>query len=235
MTMLPYLVAGANLAAPANLDPVKLFLSADVIVQIVMGGLLLASVWVWTTIFAFLWRMARLNRRSKAYEDEFWEAKDIEGFHAEKTKGDVPVARVAGAALGEWKRSSVLRKPDREGIRQRLTLAMAAVVEAEADKLAARLNILATVGVAAPFVGLLGTVWGIMRTLSSYADGAFTMAKVAPELSEALFATAIGLFAAIPAVIAYNRLSLKVNGFDARLQRFADRFHATLSRELEAE
>lgn len=231
MTSLALLAAGSS----AALNPVRMFLAADPVVQIVMGGLLLASVWVWATMIAFSWRVARLNGRNEAYEDGFWQAKDIAAYHAEAGKGDVPVAQVAGAALNEWRRSSSLRKPDREGIRQRLALAMGAVVEDEADKLAARLNILATVGSAAPFVGLFGTVWGIMRTLSTYSEGAFTMATVAPELSEALFATAIGLFAAIPAVIAYNRLGLKVNAFEGRLQRFADRFQATLARELEAE
>jgi len=231
MTMLALLAAGSA----STLDPVRLFLSADIIVQIIMTGLLLASLWVWTTVFAFSLRVSGLNRRNTAYEDGFWSAKDAEGYHAGAGKGDVPAARVANAGLSEWRRSLALKRLDREGLRERLGLAMGSVVEAEADKLSARLNILATVGAAAPFVGLLGTVWGIMRTLSSYADGAFTMARVAPEMSEALFATAIGLFAAIPAVIAYNRLSLRVNQFEARLQRFADRFHATLSRELEAE
>lgn len=231
MTMLALLSAGSS----GPLDPVRLFVNADIVVQIIMGGLLLASLWVWTTIFAFALRVSGLNRRNGVYEDGFWRSKDVEAYHADAGRGDVPMARVATAAFGEWRRSLALKKLDRDGLRERLALGMGSVTEAEADKLSARLNILATVGSAAPFVGLLGTVWGIMRTLSSYADGAFTMARVAPEMSEALFATAIGLFAAIPAVIAYNRLSLKVNQFEGRLQRFADRLHATLSRELEAE
>ena len=217
------------------LNPLRMFLDSDVVVQAVMAGLLLASLWVWSTIIAFSWRMARLARRSANYEAELWQADNYEEFHAESSKGDQPIARVAGAAFDEWKRSAKLLRPDREGIRQRLSLVMGTVVEGEADKLAARLNILATVGAAAPFVGLFGTVWGIMRTLSSFSQTAFTMATVAPQLSEALLATAIGLFAAIPAVIAYNRLSLKVNGYESRLQRFADRLLATLSRELEAQ
>ena len=222
-------------ASPSEpLNPLRMFLDSDVVVQVVMAGLLLASLWVWSTIMAFSWRMARLARRSAAYEAQLWQAENYEEFHAENSKGDQPIARVAGAAFDEWKRSAKLLRPDREGIRQRLSLVMGTVVEGEADKLAARLNILATVGAAAPFVGLFGTVWGIMRTLSSFSQTAFTMATVAPQLSEALFATAIGLFAAIPAVISYNRLSLKVNAFESRLQRFADRMMATLSRELEA-
>jgi biopolymer transport protein TolQ len=111
---------------------------------------------------------------------------------------------------------------------------MGAAVAAEMDKLSDRLNILATVGAVAPFVGLFGTVWGIMRSFTSIAASQNTsLAIVAPGIAEALFATALGLFAAIPAVIAYNRLLHVLGRMEARLQRFADGFHTTLSRELE--
>ena len=113
---------------------------------------------------------------------------------------------------------------------------MHSAVAAETDKIASRLNILATVGSVAPFVGLFGTVWGIMRSFTDIAGEQNTsLAVVAPGIAEALFATALGLFAAIPAVIAYNRFSLSINRIEARLQRFADGFHGTLSRELEVE
>ena len=106
----------------------------------------------------------------------------------------------------------------------------------EIDRLADRLNILATVGSVAPFVGLFGTVWGIMRSFTAIAaEQNSSLAVVAPGIAEALFATASGLFAAIPAVIAYNRFSHRIRRFEARLYRFADGFHATLSRELEAD
>ena len=108
------------------------------------------------------------------------------------------------------------------------------VVAAEAESLADRLNFLATVGSVAPFVGLFGTVWGIMNSFFQIGQQQnSSLSVVAPGISEALFATAIGLFAAIPAVIGYNRYSHIVNSFEARLQRFADRFHASLSRELD--
>jgi biopolymer transport protein TolQ len=111
---------------------------------------------------------------------------------------------------------------------------MASSVADESETLADRLNILATVGSVAPFVGLFGTVWGIMRSFTAIASEQNTsLAVVAPGIAEALFATAIGLFAAIPAVIAYNRFSHRVNRIEARLNRFADAFHATLSRQLE--
>ena len=234
MTSLAFLAASA--AAPAHLNPVKLFLDADIVVQVVMVGLLLASVWVWTIIISFSIRLAGMKRRCRQYEDGFWQAKDIQAYHAEADGNKVPTGRVAGAALGEWRRSLALKQLDREGTRQRLGGVMGSVVEQESDQLGGRLNFLATVGSAAPFVGLFGTVWGIMNSFFQIGQQQnSSLAVVAPGISEALFATAIGLFAAIPAVIAYNRFSHSVNAFEAGLQRFADRFHATLSRELEAD
>ncbi|MFM5907636.1 MAG: MotA/TolQ/ExbB proton channel family protein [Novosphingobium sp.] len=226
------ILAAPVLSGPIN--PLRLFLNADLVVQVVMIGLIIASIWVWATVIAFVWRLRAVGKRNDAYEAGFWKAKDIEAYHGESGKPDTPSARIAGAAINELRRSLAVRNPDPEGLRQRLAMTLTGSVEAEADKLAARLNILATVGTSAPFIGLFGTVWGIMRTLGAYAEESFTMARVAPELSEALFATAIGLFAAIPAVIAYNRLSLGVNRFESRLQRFADKLHASLTREIGA-
>ena len=234
MTDLLTLAAAAVAPGPGRLDPVRLFLDADIVVQAVMAGLVLASIWVWAIMVGFSLRMAGVNRRCNAYEAEFWQAKDFEAFQAERGKGDVPSARVASAGLAEWRRSMAGRKVDRDGLRQRLATALDTTVAHEADKLAERLNFLATVGSVAPFVGLFGTVWGIMRSFTSIAAQQNTsLGVVAPGIAEALFATALGLFAAIPAVIAYNRLSHVLNRVEARLHRFADGFHATLSRELE--
>jgi biopolymer transport protein TolQ len=234
MTVLSFLAAGAETSA--HLNPVKLFLDADIVVQLVMGGLIIASIWVWTIIVSFRLRMAGVTKRCDAYERDFWKAGDIETFQAERGKGDVPSARIVAAGLAEWRRSTSGKTLDRDGARQRLAMAMDAAVTHEADQLAERLNFLATVGSVAPFVGLFGTVWGIMNSFFQIGQQQnSSLAVVAPGISEALFATAIGLFAAIPAVIAYNRFSHRVNALEGRLQRFADRFHASLSRELEAE
>ncbi len=230
------LLAAAAAEAPRHLNPVKLFLDADIVVQLVMAGLVLASLWVWTIIVAFSLRYGRLSKASEAYERDFWKAADIGAFQAERGKGDIPSARVAAAGIAEWRRSTGGKALDREGTRQRLSLAMDSAIANEADKLSERLNFLATVGSVAPFVGLFGTVWGIMNSFFQIGQQQnSSLAVVAPGISEALFATAIGLFAAIPAVIAYNRFSHRVNQLEARLQRFADRFHASLSRELEAQ
>ena len=153
----------------------------------------------------------------------------------ERGKKDIASARVATAGMREWRHSvKGGRVADRDWLRQRLAATMESQVGAEADELSNRLNFLATVGSVAPFVGLFGTVWGIMNSFFQIGQQQnSSLAVVAPGISEALFATAIGLFAAIPAVIAYNRFSHAVNGLEGRLQRFADRFHASLSREIE--
>ena len=235
MSILATLTVTAAASTPTRLDPIRLFLDADIVVQAVMAGLLLASVWVWTIIVSFSLKLGRVRRRSAAYETGFWEARDIDAFHKDSGGGDVASARVAGAGLDEWRRSTKGPKIDREGTRQRLAQAMEITVAEESDKLAQRLNFLATVGAVAPFVGLFGTVWGIMNSFFMIGQQQnSSLAVVAPGISEALFATAIGLFAAIPAVIAYNRFSHRVNTLEAQLQRFADRFHAMLSRELDA-
>ncbi len=225
-------------AAPTRLDPVKLFFDADIVVQTVMAGLILASVWVWAIIISFSRRMAGIAKRSSAYERDFWKAADIEAFqalHGGKDAGENPSAQVVAAGLAEWRRSTAAKTVDRDGTRQRLAGVMDSAVAQEADNLAERLNFLATVGSVAPFVGLFGTVWGIMNSFFQIGSQQnSSLAVVAPGISEALFATAIGLFAAIPAVIAYNRFSHNVSQLEARLQRFADRFHASLSRELDA-
>ena len=224
-------------AAPTRLDPLKLFFDADIVVQAVMAGLILASVWVWAIIISFSLRMAVIAKRSSAYERDFWKASDIAAFQAQrggKEAGENPSAQIVAAGLAEWRRSTATKVIDRDGTRQRLAGVMDSAVAQEADGLAERLNFLATVGSVAPFVGLFGTVWGIMNSFFQIGSQQnSSLAVVAPGISEALFATAIGLFAAIPAVIAYNRFSHRVNQLEARLQRFADRFHASLSRELD--
>jgi biopolymer transport protein TolQ len=222
--------------AGSSMSPVALFLQADIVVKAVMIGLVLASVWTWTIILGHAVRISRIGRGNADFEREFWKAEDVDGFYAARGRDKLPSARVFAAGIAEWRRSTAGNKVDREGARSRLAVAMHSAVAAEMDKLAGRLNILATIGSVAPFVGLFGTVWGIMRSFGDIAGQNNTsLAVVAPGIAEALFATALGLFAAIPAVIAYNRMSFGINRMEGRLQRFADGFHATLSRELERE
>ena len=222
-------------AAPTRLDPIRLFLDADIVVQLVMTGLLLASIWVWMIIVSFSLRVAKLRTKTIEYESEFWQADSFDSFASERGKKDLPVARVAQAAVSEYRRSTKTAVRDPEALRGRITTAMDSQIAHETDEIAERLNFLATVGSVAPFVGLFGTVWGIMNSFFQIgAQESSSLAVFAPGISEALFATAIGLFAAIPAVIAYNRFSHRVDRYEARLQRFADKLNATFSRQLEA-
>ena len=222
-------------AAPTRLDPIRLFLDADIVVQLVMTGLLLARIWVWMIIVSFSLRVAKLRTKTIEYESEFWQADSFDSFASERGKKDLPVARVAQAAVSEYRRSTKTAVRDPEALRGRITTAMDSQIAHETDEIAERLNFLATVGSVAPFVGLFGTVWGIMNSFFQIgAQESSSLAVVAPGISEALFATAIGLFAAIPAVIAYNRFSHRVDRYEARLQRFADKLNATFSRQLEA-
>ena len=227
------------MAAPATNDlmnPLVLFMQADIVVKIVIVGLIVASIATWAIILVQWWNMRRMRRENERFERDFWRSEDIDSFYETRGTSELPSAKVLAAGLAEWRRSTSGASVDREGTRSRLAVAMHSAVAAETDRIASRLNFLATVGSVAPFVGLFGTVWGIMRSFTAIAgEQSTSLAVVAPGIAEALFATALGLFAAIPAVIAYNRFSFSVNRIEARLQRFADGFHGTLSRELETE
>lgn len=220
----------------ASLSPIALFLQADIVVKSVMVGLLLASIWTWAIIIGNGTRLSRIRKDAEAFERDFWRASDVDRFSADAARSDSPSARVLNAGLGEWRRSTSRPVVDRAGVRERIAAALDSAIGIEIDRLGDRLNTLATIGSVAPFVGLFGTVWGIMRSFSGIASaGNSSLAVVAPGIAEALFATAIGLFAAIPAVIAYNRFTHMLGKIESRLLRFSDGFHAMLSRELERE
>jgi biopolymer transport protein TolQ len=230
-------VANIGMHGAENImSPVALFMQADLVVKSVMIGLILASIWTWAIIIAQWLKMRRIRRENERFESDFWKTDDIDKFYEARGREELPASKVFAAGIGEWRRSTSGTRIDKDGTRSRLSVAMHSAVSAEVDQLAHRLNILATVGSVAPFVGLFGTVWGIMRSFSDIAGAQNTsLAVVAPGIAEALFATALGLFAAIPAVIAYNRFSYGINRVEASLSRFADGFHGTLSRELEHE
>ncbi|MDF7775129.1 protein TolQ [Sphingomonas sp. AOB5] len=222
-----------------NADPMSLtglILQAHWIVKVVMAGLFLASLWSWAIIVSFGFKIASVRKAIEKFDGEYREADDIDEFHRRVAGRDQPIARVFSAGVTEWRRSTSGKAIDREGTRERLATAMGATIANEIDRLADRLNFLATVGAVAPFVGLFGTVVGIMNSFIGIAGAeSSSIAVVAPGIAEALFATAIGLGAAIPSVIAYNAFSHRINRVEQRLNRFADGFHATLSRRLELE
>ena len=218
----------------ADLSPWALFLHADIVVKIIMFGLLAASVWSWAIIIERSRRLRAINVQAKAFEEWFWKAESLDTLYEPAAKAQHPSAKLFVAGMNEWRRSLAKGRIDREGVRARLTSILGVAIAREIEELGDRLNVLATIGAVAPFVGLFGTVWGIMRSFAAIAASQnSTLAVVAPGIAEALFATAIGLFAAIPAVIGYNRLLHGVGRLEARLSSFAEEFHGLLSRQLD--
>ncbi len=231
-------VNAVNLAAPAgDLSLVGLFLQADIVVKLVMLLLLLASVWVWAIVFDKIFALRRVNREADTFEDRFWSGGSLEDLYdQEGARPSNPMAAVFGAAMGEWRRSARVAGADmaRGSVRDRIDRAMNVAVVREMERLERWMVFLASVGSIAPFVGLFGTVWGIMHSFSAIAAMHNTnLSVVAPGIAEALFATAIGLVAAIPAVLAYNQISTSLARFASRLEGFGSEFSAILSRQSE--
>jgi biopolymer transport protein TolQ len=227
----------ANLAAGTDLSIWMLFTQADIVVKFVMVLLLLASVWVWAIIFEKAAVLRRANREADGFEDKFWSGGSLDELYA--TEGASPrtaIAAVFGAAMTELGRTARIAGADvsRSAVRERIDRAMGVTIGREMERLERWMVFLASVGSTAPFIGLFGTVWGIMHSFSAIAAMHNTnLAVVAPGIAEALFATAIGLVAAIPAVIAYNKISTDLARYAARLEGFATEFGAILSRQAE--
>jgi biopolymer transport protein TolQ len=221
-------------ASATEISPWALFLQADLVVKAVMIGLLAASIWSWGIIWGRSRAIARINRESGQFEDWFWKASSLDDLYEPALRASHPAARLFIAGMNEWRRSLGKGRYDKEGVRMRLASATQVSINREIDALGDRLNILATIGAVAPFVGLFGTVWGIMRSFTAIAASQnTTLAVVAPGIAEALFATAIGLFAAIPAVIGYNRLLHGLGRLEARLEAFSEEFQSLLGRQLD--
>jgi biopolymer transport protein TolQ len=214
----------------------SLIVDADPVVKLVLLVLVLASLWSWTVIFDKALRYARLRRRSRAFERAFWSGAPLDDLYLQLgAKADHPMAVLFAAAMEEW-RDGPRPGPatDQSGMLQRIGKIMGLTLERELETLGRHLSSLATIGATAPFV-LFGTVWGIMNSFQSIAlTKNTTLAVVAPGIAEALFATALGLVAAVPAVVAYNKLSGDLDRFANRASNFADEFAVVLSRELES-
>jgi biopolymer transport protein TolQ len=221
-----------------SISIVSLFVRADPIVKAVFILLLLASLWSWTIIISKLIAIANLRRKADKFEKVFWSGLSLDELYVQFAKSaDHPMAAVFVSALREWRRAFEGGAP-REwllpGIKERIDKAMGVTILRETDGVEKRLGFLATVGATAPFVGLFGTVWGIMNSFSAIAARHdTTLAVVAPGIAEALFATAMGLLAAIPAVIFYNKFVNDIGRYSNRLEGFSDEFSAILSRQLD--
>jgi biopolymer transport protein TolQ len=224
------------LAEPtASLSIWALFMQAGWVVKLVMLGLLGASVWTWAIIVDKLISYARMRMALNRFEQVFWSGQSLEELYRNladrKTAG---MGAIFVAAMREWKKSFEKGAKSPLGLQTRIDKAMDLALTREMERLEGRLGFLATIGSAAPFIGLFGTVIGIMTSFQAIAASKNTsLSVVAPGIAEALLATAIGLLAAIPAVIAYNKLSSDASKLGVRMEGFADEFSAILSRQID--
>jgi len=231
--------AAAGDALAGNFSIVSMFLRADIVVKAVMIFLLLASLWSWTIIFNKLLAISSLKRKARKFEKLFWSGQSLDELYQQfAAKNDHPLAAMFIAGLREWRRgfeaNGGLRESMIPGVKDRIEKAMSATILRETDGIEKQLGLLATIGSVSPFVGLFGTVWGIMNSFSASAARHDTnLAVVAPGIAEALFATAMGLLAAIPAVIFYNRFVAEIGRYVNSLDAFADEYSAILSRQLD--
>ena len=224
-----------------DLSILELFKNAHIIVKLVIIGLLLASVWSWAIILEKLFLFAKTRKETDKFEQVFWSGQSLDELYtALSQRRNSGMAALFVAAMREWKRSTSEREGGERGtgpmpgVQLRVEKVMDVTISREVERLERRLTFLATVGSTAPFIGLFGTVWGIMTSFQAIAVSKNTsLAVVAPGIAEALFATALGLFAAIPAVIFYNKFNSEVARHAARLEGFADEFAAILSRQID--
>src|SRR3954449_10335530 len=227
----------ADLAAPvAEVSLWSMFWSAHIVVKLVMVGLLAASIWCWAIIVNKTLLFARTRKAMDRFEQVFWSGSSLEELYS--TLAERPTTAMATlfvAAMREWKRSFQHAHASFMGLQARIEKVLDVSIAREVERAEAHLLGLATGASAGPFVGLFGTVWGIMTSFRSIAASKNTsLAVVAPGIAEALFATAIGLIAAIPATIFYNKFASEVNKQAQRLESFADEFSSILSRQIDS-
>ena len=239
--MEPSAIQAVSLGGQAAIDVSvwALFVRADFIIKAVMVMLLLASFWSWAIVFEKYRRIRRVEADADAFEDAFWAGGSVEDLFARiGGRPNDPMENLFASAMREWERSSEKGLLDTESSRgalqDRIERVMETTMSREMEGLELHMIFLASVGSTAPFVGLFGTVWGIMNSFQAIALSKNTsLAVVAPGIAEALFATALGLVAAIPAVIAYNKFSTDLGRYSARMEGFVNDFTAILSRQLQ--
>jgi len=220
---------------PPDVSLINLFWQAHFVVKAVMIGLIVASIWVWAIIIDKTILYNRTRRAMNRFEQAFWSGQSLEELYRSlSSRPTHSMASLFVAAMREWKRSFEGSARSFMGLQMRLDKVMDVTIAREVERLESKLIVLATVGSAGPFIGLFGTVWGIMTSFQSIAASKSTsLAVVAPGIAEALFATAMGLIAAIPATIFYNKFTGEVNKQAQRLEGFADEFSAILSRQID--
>ena len=222
-------------AATADVSLWSLFMQAGIVVKLVMLGLIAASVWTWAIVIDKYLAYGRARRQFDKFEQVFWSGQSLEELYRSLSeRNNTGLAAIFVAAMREWKKSFERGARSPIGLQMRIDRAMDVTLARETEYLGARLGSLATIGSAGPFIGLFGTVVGIMTSFQAIAGSKSTnLAVVAPGIAEALLATAIGLLAAIPAVIAYNKFTADAGKLSGRMEGFADEFSAILSRQID--
>ena len=229
----------AGSVAPVDLSVLGLFGHADIFGKCVMLGLLVLSVITWAVIFDKAFKLKRLQAKASSFEDKYWSGHSLDALYDKIGKRPAdPMQSVFVAGMKEWRTASekglLATAPARGNLQARVERVMSVATAREMAQIETWMTFLASVSSVAPFIGLFGTVWGIMRSFIGIAGAQNTsLAVVAPGIAEALLATAIGLIAAIPATAAYNKFSTDIGRYGDRLENFASDFSATLSRNLE--
>ncbi len=226
---------GESLAA-TDFSVWAMFLRADLVVKSVVVLLLFASIWCWAIIFEKVFGMRRLRARASEFETAFWSGGSLDDLYDRiSDRPRDPMSAVFVAAMREWRRAAAKGHLNGGvGLTDRIERVMQITLSREMDRTERYLTFLASTGSTAPFIGLFGTVWGIMNSFQAIALSKNTsLTVVAPGIAEALFATALGLLAAIPAVLAYNKISRDLDRYAGRLEGFAGEFSAIISRQIE--
>tara|TARA_B100001123_G_C15129767_1_gene954809 strand:- start:119 stop:838 length:720 start_codon:yes stop_codon:yes gene_type:complete len=218
----------------------SLFLRADFIVKSVIIILILSSIWSWTIIVTKIISYRRLKQLESEFDEIFWSGNSFDDLYETfNNNQNDPKSKIFCSAMEEWKKSKKVRSKmhstNISSLKERMNRSMLVTFNKEIESLEKNLTFLATAGSTAPFVGLFGTVWGIMNSFQSIAIAQNTnLAVVAPGIAEALFATALGLFVAIPAVVAYNKISSDLSKYFLSLESFIDQFSTIFFRQLES-
>ena len=214
--------------------------ASDTVTKVVMIGLIAASVWSWAIIIEKLGTLRQVKQRSRKFEERFWSGGSLDRLYdAIGTHPSDPMSAMFVAAMKEWKRTNIMKSKTDRGLRgvslqQRIEKAMTVSMDKEVEALDTRMGFLASTGSVAPLVGLFGTVWGIINSFNAIAaTQSNSLSAMAPGIAEALFTTAFGLIAAIPAVVAYNKITSDIDRYAKRLENFMVEFSSILSREID--
>lgn len=214
--------------------------SSDLVTKAVMIGLIAASVWSWAIIIDKIKTLREVKQRSRSFEAKFWSGGSLDRLYESLgSRPSDPMSAMFISAMREWKRTNIMKSKTDRGLRgvslqQRIEKAMTVSMDKEIDELDTRMGFLASTGSVAPLVGLFGTVWGIINSFNAIAvTQSNSLSAIAPGIAEALFTTAFGLIAAIPAVVAYNKISSDIDSYAKRLENFMAEFSSILSREID--